>query len=180
MAQLSQTERGFDTVMAQLRQRTSEVEGQAINQLFWNQRDVWSGRRDSNSRPPAPKAGALPGCATPRLYCFSCILIQADLKLPRRSKCSTGRQLFRLAQPKFWLSSAVSPPALPANIVNPSKLQGVIGRLAPRREGKLAKFTQLFRSDRSSNSARILCSHSPKSTVQNRRSRGSGCAALCI
>ena len=26
----------------------------------------WSGRGDSNSRPPAPKAGALPGCATPR------------------------------------------------------------------------------------------------------------------
>ncbi len=28
----------------------------------------WSGRRDSNSRPPAPKAGALPDCATPRLF----------------------------------------------------------------------------------------------------------------
>jgi hypothetical protein len=27
---------------------------------------VWSGRWDLNSRPPAPKAGALPGCATPR------------------------------------------------------------------------------------------------------------------
>src|SRR5689334_16713237 len=27
----------------------------------------WSGRPDSNRRPPAPKAGALPGCATPRL-----------------------------------------------------------------------------------------------------------------
>ena len=27
----------------------------------------WSGRRDSNSRPPVPKTGALPGCATPRL-----------------------------------------------------------------------------------------------------------------
>src|SRR5690606_15581795 len=26
----------------------------------------WSGRQDSNLRPPAPKAGALPGCATPR------------------------------------------------------------------------------------------------------------------
>jgi 4-amino-4-deoxy-L-arabinose transferase-like glycosyltransferase len=26
----------------------------------------WSGRPDSNGRPPAPKAGALPGCATPR------------------------------------------------------------------------------------------------------------------
>src|SRR5437660_7029184 len=25
-----------------------------------------SGREDSNLRPPAPKAGALPGCATPR------------------------------------------------------------------------------------------------------------------
>ena len=29
----------------------------------------WSGRRDSNSRPPAPKAGALPDCATPRPSC---------------------------------------------------------------------------------------------------------------
>ena len=28
----------------------------------------WSGRLDSNQRPPAPKAGALPGCATPRLH----------------------------------------------------------------------------------------------------------------
>src|SRR5438874_7868819 len=27
---------------------------------------IWSGRRDLNSRPPAPKAGALPGCATSR------------------------------------------------------------------------------------------------------------------
>ena len=27
---------------------------------------VWSGREDSNFRPPAPHAGALPGCATPR------------------------------------------------------------------------------------------------------------------
>src|SRR5438552_17383405 len=26
----------------------------------------WSGRPDLNRRPPAPKAGALPGCATPR------------------------------------------------------------------------------------------------------------------
>jgi hypothetical protein len=28
----------------------------------------WSGRLDSNQRPPAPKAGALPGCATPRHF----------------------------------------------------------------------------------------------------------------
>src|SRR5271157_363699 len=31
----------------------------------------WSGREDLNLRPPAPKAGALPGCATPRLFCFT-------------------------------------------------------------------------------------------------------------
>src|SRR3989304_5525224 len=29
-------------------------------------REVWSGWPDLNRRPPAPKAGALPGCATPR------------------------------------------------------------------------------------------------------------------
>ncbi len=28
--------------------------------------DIVSGRADLNGRPPAPKAGALPGCATPR------------------------------------------------------------------------------------------------------------------
>src|SRR6266850_7450104 len=27
---------------------------------------IWSGWRDSNSRHPAPKAGTLPGCVTPR------------------------------------------------------------------------------------------------------------------
>ncbi|CDH46834.1 hypothetical protein BN874_610045 [Candidatus Contendobacter odensis Run_B_J11] len=27
----------------------------------------WSGREDLNLRPPAPHAGALPGCATPRV-----------------------------------------------------------------------------------------------------------------
>src|SRR5690554_3257633 len=32
----------------------------------WTVSRFWSGRRDSNSRPPAPKAGALPSCATPR------------------------------------------------------------------------------------------------------------------
>ena len=31
----------------------------------------WSGWRDSNSRHPAPKAGALPDCATPRIICSS-------------------------------------------------------------------------------------------------------------
>ena len=30
------------------------------------QATIWSGQRDSNPRPPAPKAGALPACAMPR------------------------------------------------------------------------------------------------------------------
>jgi hypothetical protein len=38
-----------------------------------SRRKDWSGRRDLNSGPPAPKAGALPGCATPRLKCFMII-----------------------------------------------------------------------------------------------------------
>jgi site-specific DNA recombinase len=37
----------------------------------------WSGRADLNRGPPAPKAGALPGCATPRLSfdCPFCLLL---------------------------------------------------------------------------------------------------------
>ena len=33
---------------------------------YWHKKCPWSGREDSNLRPPAPEAGALPGCATPR------------------------------------------------------------------------------------------------------------------
>ena len=38
----------------------------ASSRVNWKQRSKWSGRPDLNRRPPAPKAGALPGCATPR------------------------------------------------------------------------------------------------------------------
>jgi hypothetical protein len=50
--------------------------------------EKWSGRLDSNQRPPAPKAGALPGCATPRLR-SSLILLQIF-----RAR-SIGASLFR-------------------------------------------------------------------------------------
>jgi hypothetical protein len=43
---------------------------------------TWSGRRDSDPGPPAPKAGALPGCATPRPMVENCSEI--DRKLPIR------------------------------------------------------------------------------------------------
>lgn len=47
----------------------------------------WSGRQDLNLRPPAPHAGALPNCATPRRYavrhCFE------SRSLPRRGRNHT-------------------------------------------------------------------------------------------
>jgi hypothetical protein len=42
---------------------TRGLEGRCSFRLsYWRE----SGRADLNGRPPAPKAGALPGCATPR------------------------------------------------------------------------------------------------------------------
>src|SRR6185503_10193410 len=41
--------------------------------------EVWSGREDLNLRHPAPKAGALPGCATPRRLNYN------HLQLARRN-----------------------------------------------------------------------------------------------
>ena len=38
----------------------------SVNKAYIINKLLWSGRRDSNSRPSAPKADALPGCATPR------------------------------------------------------------------------------------------------------------------
>jgi hypothetical protein len=63
---------------------------------------VWSGREDLNLRPPAPKAGALPGCATPRR------LVRSDVSKTDPSErrvsiwfaprgCQRGRHLERPA-----------------------------------------------------------------------------------
>ena len=48
------------------RTRNSQLGRLRLYQL--NYRRTWSGRPDSNRRPPAPKAGALPNCATARPY----------------------------------------------------------------------------------------------------------------
>src|SRR5262245_10595895 len=47
---------------------TCGLEGRrSIHLSYWRPgSSVWSGREDSNLRLPAPKAGALPNCATPR------------------------------------------------------------------------------------------------------------------
>jgi hypothetical protein len=44
----------------------SRCVAETINITFNINNLCWSGRRDSNPRPSAPKADALPGCATPR------------------------------------------------------------------------------------------------------------------
>ena len=54
----------------------------------------WSGREDSNLRPPGPKPGALPDCATPRLNVsnkLSCLLKLIECNLPIR--CSIGTDI---------------------------------------------------------------------------------------
>src|SRR6266550_7392952 len=43
-------------------------DGYARKLLKGKYENCWSGRADLNRGPPAPKAGALPGCATPRLH----------------------------------------------------------------------------------------------------------------
>ncbi len=48
------------------RRHTSACGGRIRTRWTGLARWEWSGRPDSNRRPPAPKAGALPGCATPR------------------------------------------------------------------------------------------------------------------
>src|SRR5690348_333515 len=44
--------------------------------------ESWSGREDLNLRPPAPKAGALPGCATPRHLSCSPAIVSESLSGP--------------------------------------------------------------------------------------------------
>src|SRR5712691_7065868 len=46
--------------------RSKSAEGFALHASEYRAEVYWSGRADSNRGPPAPKAGALPGCATPR------------------------------------------------------------------------------------------------------------------
>ncbi len=56
---------------ARLERATHSLEGCCSIHLSYGEKTTagareWSGREDSNLRPPGPKPGALPGCATPR------------------------------------------------------------------------------------------------------------------
>src|ERR1700730_8935728 len=55
----------LDLLSARIPQMEVWVNG-AFNKLKKTREMFWSGRPDLNRGPPAPNAGALPGCATPR------------------------------------------------------------------------------------------------------------------
>ena len=56
-----------DRITSQLDESQRGAEQTEAPQAARKRRKLWSGRADLNRGPPAPKAGALPGCATPRL-----------------------------------------------------------------------------------------------------------------
>ena len=58
----------------------------------------WSGREDSNFRPPAPHAGALPGCATPR----------PNRRLYRLRAVSVARSSWRISSSSCRISAGSS------------------------------------------------------------------------
>ena len=55
----------------------------------------WSGRRDLNPRQPAPKAGALPDCATPRK-----LNIKTTFSMPRIPRCARRLVPIRRCAPR--------------------------------------------------------------------------------
>ena len=84
----------------------------------WRTPDVvdagkWSGRRDSNSRPPVPKTGALPDCATPR-PCSALIPARWPCASPGAHSAAQG-QLARSAAMAGWrISSPTDSPSCAA------------------------------------------------------------------
>ena len=72
-----------------------------VGLLSWKK---WSGQQDSNLRPSAPKADALPGCAIPRNFIqFSRAMIAATI-----ARVNTPRQCF--ISPSHPAKSSESPP----------------------------------------------------------------------
>ena len=93
---------------------------------------LWSGRRDSNTRPSAPKADALPGCATPR---------ESRSTAPRTRPYTKARRVFNPSRrnthgplPKIvartlspgWMPSAMARPPLISRTARTGSLEGTL------------------------------------------------------
>ena len=90
-------------------------------------RKIWSGRQDSNLRPPGPKPGALPACATSRT--------RAQKSIPEEGRCRQGG----LAKRPFFCPAACAIlsrlPAVARGDGEPTgdiPLQAVLRDAAPR------------------------------------------------
>src|SRR5580700_6524006 len=75
--------------LAQLDLLSARIPQRGVNGAFNNLKKIremfWSGRPDLNRGPPAPKAGALPGCATPRQTNPSILLYYLGLSVNKTS-----------------------------------------------------------------------------------------------
>jgi hypothetical protein len=67
---------------------------------------TWSGRRDSNSRPLAPHASALPGCATPRLADDCTVRVNRIRVASAQGRAAAARVKFALARQASRFSKA--------------------------------------------------------------------------
>src|SRR5690348_10081271 len=87
----------------------------------------WSGRLDSNQRPPHPQCDALPGCATPRLgrahlgSATSQGKVRAGVRVARRRRKGKSRKWFQrvavaiLLVPALYLLAALVGSLVPVN-----------------------------------------------------------------
>src|SRR5579863_1028590 len=80
---------------------------------------IWSGRGDLNARPPAPKAGALPGCATPRHLC------SFDSKLLSRFPILSGLPKSANLQPDVTARLAATGLSMPIGFSGRSRRAGI-------------------------------------------------------
>ena len=80
--------------------------------------EIWSGRADLNGRPPAPKAGALPGCATPRqaqaTSFYTCTGLNQGFD-PREKSDGSASLSFRSALPR-WLTRPLAAGLISASV----------------------------------------------------------------
>ena len=74
--------------------------GLSMTTRFFN----WSEYKDSNLGPPAPKAGALPGCATLRdhNYTLACGYLATMLPIASAKKAFSWQYRQRAARPATW------------------------------------------------------------------------------
>src|SRR5262245_457086 len=78
-----------------LNRRPRPYQGRALPTELHGQVEPWSGKRDSNPRPPAWKAGALP-------LSYSRPSLMFSLAVPPTLLRGSGRSLLRVASPSKW------------------------------------------------------------------------------